>query len=195
MFNRLVILILKGLIAVLPLGLTLYFLYWLATTVEAGLSPYFTSEYYFPGLGIVTTLVALALLGMLVNAYVVKLIIAYSNRFIEKLPLIKTLYGAIRDAVELFKSNNKDGERKPVSVLIAPDIHAIGFITNTSVAEKLFPQQGKVPVYMPLSYQIGGYTLYVPEDKITYLDIDVETAMRIAMTGGTSIQADVEEIK
>lgn len=188
MLNRFLVLILKGLLTVLPLALTLYFLYWVVTTIEATLSPYFESAYYFPGLGIATTLFTLALVGLLVNAYIVRIVLEYSNQFMEKLPFIKTLYGAIRDAVELFKRNDNSGKRKPVSVEIAPNVHIIGFITNTSVAEKLFPEQNKQPVYMPLSYQIGGYTIYVPADKIRVLDIDVETAMRIAVTGGTSMR-------
>lgn len=193
MFNRFLILILKGLLTVLPLALTLYFLYWVATSIEVMLSPYFESTYYFPGLGIVTTLLVLAAIGLVVNAYVVRIVLDYSNRFIEKLPLIKTLYGAIRDAVELFKSSDKKGDRKPVSVEIGPNIHVIGFITNTSVANRLFPEQNKQPVYMPLSYQIGGYTIYVPTDKIQLLDIDVETAMRIAVTGGGSMRSEISD--
>ncbi len=51
----------------------------------------------------------------------------------------------------------------------------------------LFPDKQKVAVYLPMSYQIGGYTLYLDPSKITDLNIDVETAMRIAVTGGNSI--------
>jgi uncharacterized membrane protein len=195
MLNKFVILILKGLLTVLPLALTLYFLYWIASGIEASVSPYFESAYYFPGLGIVTTILVLALVGIVVNAYVIKIVIDYSDQFIEKLPFIKTLYGAIRDAVELFQTNKRAGERQPVSVEISPDMHVVGFITSTDVANRLFPNQNKVPVYMPLSYQIGGYTVYVPKEKVSYLDIDVQTAMRIAMTGGTSIKKDGGAIK
>ena len=88
MLNRFLLLIFKGLLTVLPLTLTLYFLYWLASSIEAAVSPYFESTFYFPGLGIVTVLLVLATIGALVNAYVVKLFIAYGNEFIEKLPLI-----------------------------------------------------------------------------------------------------------
>lgn len=195
MLNRFLILILKGLLTVLPLALTLYFLYWLVTTVEVTLAAYFKSEYYFPGLGIVTTLLVLAAVGLVVNAYVVKVLLEYSNRFIERLPFIKTLYGAITDAVELFKRSDQPSDRKPVSVEIGPNVHVIGFITSTSVADKLFPDQNKQPVYMPLSYQIGGYTIYVPADKIQPLDIDVETAMRIAVTGGSSMRSEKNTVK
>lgn len=190
MLNRLPVLIFKGLLTVLPLLLTVYLLFWIATSIESALSPYFSSQYYFPGLGIVTTLIVLAFVGVLVNAYIVKLILDYSNSFIERLPLVKTLYGAIQDAVALFRVNKQEDKRRAVSVEIAPDIHAVGFITNPEVAKKLFPgQEEKIPVYLPLSYQIGGYTLYVPKDKVVELDIDVQTAMRIALTGGNSIQA------
>ncbi|MBT1450345.1 DUF502 domain-containing protein [Glaciecola sp. XM2] len=189
MLNKFLLLIFKGLITILPLALTVYLLYWLTTSIESTLSPYFSSSFYFPGLGIVTTLLALAGIGIVVNAYIVRSILEYSDRFMERLPLVKTLYGAIQDAVHLFKASKEKEVRKPVTVEVSPDVHVVGFVTNVEVASKLFPEQEKVPVYLPLSYQIGGYTLYVPKDKITELDIDVETAMRIAVTGGSSIQS------
>jgi uncharacterized membrane protein len=195
MINKLLVLIFKGLLTILPLVLTVYLLIWVATSVESALSPYFASQYYFPGLGIVTTLIVLAFVGVLVNAYIVKLVLDYGDSFIERLPVVKTLYGAIQDAVALFKVNKEKDTRRAVSVEIAPDIHAVGFITNPEVAKKLFPdQEEKIPVYLPLSYQIGGYTLYVPKSKVVELDIDVQTAMRIALTGGNSIQASPPDV-
>lgn len=190
MINKLLVLVFKGLLTVLPLALTVYLLYWMVTSIEKTLSPYFASEYYFPGLGIVTTLIVLAAIGLLVNAYLVKLILDTSDRFMERLPFVKTLYGAIQDAVYLFSASKQKETRRPVRVEVAPNSHLIGFMTNAQVAETLFPEQNKVAVYLPLSYQIGGYTLYVSPDKVEELDIDVETAMRIAVTGGSSLRSE-----
>jgi uncharacterized membrane protein len=43
-----------------------------------------------------------------------------------------------------------------------------------------------VAVYFPMSYQIGGYTLMVPRERLQPLDLPVETAMRVVLTGGMS---------
>ncbi|MFZ9061550.1 MAG: hypothetical protein ACO218_10050, partial [Steroidobacteraceae bacterium] len=45
---------------------------------------------------------------------------------------------------------------------------------------------GSVAVYFPMSYQIGGYTLMVPRERLQPLDLPVETAMRVVLTGGMS---------
>jgi uncharacterized membrane protein len=69
-------------------------------------------------------------------------------------------------------------------------MHLISFVTADLVAEELFKQKGKIGVYIPLSYQIGGYTLYVNREQVVPLDISVEEAMRIALTGGVKAKKD-----
>lgn len=189
MINKFLLLIVKGLLTVLPITLTVYLLVWVITSIEAFLHPYLTSVFYFPGLGIIITLLTLAAIGLLINAYIVQLALDSTSVIFEKLPVVKTLYGAIRDAVALFETNKSSNKKRAVLVELASEVHTLGFITNDEVSKKLFPNENKIVVYLPLSYQIGGYTLYVNPDKITELDIDVETAMRIAITGGNSIQS------
>lgn len=187
MLNKFILLILKGLFTVLPFVLTLYLLVWIAITSENLLSPYLPANYYFPGLGVITIIIILAMVGLLVNAYIVRLFITTGQRLIERVPVVKTLFGAIQDAVELFQIKKETGTKKAVAVEISNGIKLIGFVTNDKVAKALFPDDDKVAVYIPLSYQIGGYTLYLDPEKITDLNVDVETAMRIAVTGGNSI--------
>ena len=188
MLNKLFVLIFKGLLTVLPFVITIYLLTWLTNTTETLLSPLIPDSVYFPGLGIILALVVLAAIGIVVNIYVVRLVIDKVHSIFDRLPVIKTLFGAIKDAVDLFEVKKGQDSKKAVSIEVNPGINLIGFITSDSVAEVLFPGQGKVAVYVPFSFQIGGYTVYVDSSKITELDIDVETAMRIAVTGGNSIK-------
>jgi uncharacterized membrane protein len=187
MFNKFLLLTLKGLFTILPFVLTIYLLVWLAVTAESLLSPYIPIQYYFPGLGVIAIIIILAAIGVLVNAYIVKLFIIAGQNLIGRVPIVKTLFGAIQDAVEIFQIKKEHSTKKAVAVEISEGIQLIGFVTNDKVANVLFPDQNKVAVYMPMSYQIGGYTLYLDASKITDLNIDVEIAMRIAVTGGNSI--------
>jgi len=41
-----------------------------------------------------------------------------------------------------------------------------------------------VAVYLPMSYQIGGYTIYIPRSRLVETELSVEQAMRIVLTGG-----------
>ena len=179
------LLVVQGLLAVVPITLTVYALYWLVTTVELALTPIIPAQWYFPGMGLVTGIVLLFFAGLLVNAYVVKVLLHWGERVFERIPLVKTFYGAILDAVNLINVGKQQKVQSVVSVQISDSIDLIGFVTNAEGGKTLFNDAQKIGVYIPLSYQIGGYTLYIDKAKVTSLDIDVETAMRIALTGGS----------
>ncbi|GAB5380149.1 MAG: hypothetical protein Alis3KO_24580 [Aliiglaciecola sp.] len=174
----------QGLAAVLPLSLTIYFIYWFMSGAESLLQPYVPEQYYYPGMGIVMACAIILLSGLLVNVFFVKWIVATANRQIEKIPLVKSVFGAIRDTLTVFKIGEKEQSKTVVSVEIKPDMHLIGFVTADQVATTLFKDEDKIGVYIPLSYQIGGYTLYVKRAQVTKLDVGAEEAMRIALTGG-----------
>ncbi len=176
---------LQGLLALLPIALTLYFLIWLITTIETSLLPFIPSDFYFPGLGLLLGIVVLFIVGLAVNVYLVSSIISWGGSLLERIPIVKTIYGAIHDAINLINIGKSQKMQSVVSVKINENIHLIGFVTSQESAKTIFKNDDKLGVYIPLSYQIGGYTLYIDSDQLTPLDIDVETAMRIALTGGS----------
>ena len=192
MLNKLLLLPVKGLVTILPFAITIYFLVWLVSSTEALLSPLIPAQYYFPGLGVVTVILALTAIGILINAYLFNWVILLGERLFARVPVVKTLFGAVQDAVELFEVKKEKEAKKAVAVELDNGIKLVGFMTSEKVANMLFPGEDKVAVYLPLSYQIGGYTIYLERDKVTPLDIDVETAMRIAVTGGNSIEKDAK---
>jgi uncharacterized membrane protein len=183
----------SGLVTVLPLALTIYVIWWLVNTVEnllrraliaVGLvSP----EHYWPGLGLITGFFLLLAVGGLVNAYIGKIILRYWDDFLGRIPVVKTLYGGFRDVVSLLPSGT--GEKRDLQRVVLArfaDVHAIGFVTREDVPMALEVHGGRdwVTVYFPMSYAFGGYTLYLPRNRIQPLDISVEDAMRLAITAG-----------
>ena len=192
MFKKITLLMVQGLLALLPISLTLYFLVWLVSAIETSLTPFIPPQFYFPGLGLILGLIFLLLVGIAVNAYIVSSIISWGGKLFERIPIIKTVYGAIQDAVNLINIGKRQKMQSVVSVKITDSIHLIGFVTSHESAKILFKNNQKLGVYIPLSYQIGGYTLYIDSDQLTPLDIDVEKAMRIALTGGSVSTAKVD---
>ena len=185
--NKLITLLLKGIVAVLPIGLTVYLIYWLLATGEAIAQPILLflipDALYFPGLGLIATLGALVLIGFLVNIYGVRYFVKLSHNIFERIPLVKSIYGAIKDMMMVFNLAEKK-EMKSVVSIEWNGAQVIGFITGEQTGQKLFGEQDLVGVYVPLSYQIGGMTLYISRDRLTELDIGVEEAMRLALTAG-----------
>ena len=61
----------------------------------------------------------------------------------------------------------------------------IGFVTDESPSGLAEPgDEPRVAVYLPLSYQIGGFTMLLPRSRLTARDIGVEEAMRLVLTAG-----------
>lgn len=188
--KRIFTLALQGLAAVLPVALTVYLVYWLLHTMEsvAGevLLMLIPQAWYFQGMGVLSAFLALVLIGILVKVYVIRHLIRMGEALLSRTPLIKSVFGAIQDFMRMFAPGERQNAESVVLVEIQDDAHLIGFITGRRTAADLFPcsEDEMVAVYLPMSYQIGGYTLYIPSRRLKPLDISVEEGMRIALTGG-----------
>ncbi|MBK9038723.1 MAG: DUF502 domain-containing protein [Bdellovibrionales bacterium] len=62
---------------------------------------------------------------------------------------------------------------------------AIGLVTRSDLSglPNGLDREGRVAVFFPMSYQMGGFTLFLPKTWLTPLDMKVETVMRSALTG------------
>ncbi len=128
--------VLKGLVAILPIGLTVYVVYWLAVTAERLFSKVIKllvpEPYYWPGLGLLIGLVVLYFVGLAVNAYFVGRALRMSDALFARIPVVKTIYLAIRDFMRFFPSSGQGSDlRRVVLVQFGPG-KVIGFVTAES---------------------------------------------------------------
>jgi uncharacterized membrane protein len=139
-------------------------------------------------MGIVAALLLLLAAGTLFNALLVQSALAAWDRMLDRIPVVKTIYGATRDFVRLLPTGGKRRDLRRVVLARIGEARVIGFVTQDDASELgiVEPQEGLVAVYFPMSYQIGGYTALLPRSRIEPLDLPVETAMRMVLTGGIS---------
>jgi uncharacterized membrane protein len=181
--------LLKGLVTILPIGLTIYFVYWLGVTTEGLLSKpiklVLGEANYWPGMGLITGFLLLFLVGLAVNAFLVRRLLGIGEELLLRVPVVKTVYSAIRDMTRLVNTDKKKGDLDRVVTVDVGLGRLIGFVTQEH-ANTLGIGGGDdlVAVYLPMSYQIGGYTVYLPRSKVTETELTVEQAMRIVLTGG-----------
>jgi uncharacterized membrane protein len=181
--------LLKGLVTILPIGLTIYFVYWLGVTTEGLLSKPIKlalgESNYYPGMGLVLGFAVLFLVGLAVNAFLVRKFLALGEELLLRVPVVKTVYSAIRDMTRLVNTDKKKGDLDRVVTVDVGLGKLIGFVTQEH-ANTLGIGGGDdlVAVYLPMSYQIGGYTVYLSRSQVTETDLTVEQAMRIVLTGG-----------
>jgi uncharacterized membrane protein len=187
-------LLMKGLAAVLPIGVTIYVVWWLGTSAESLLRDVITlvmpQRYYWPGMGLIAGFLLLLGAGLVVNAYVVRWTMRAWEDFLGRIPLVKTVYAALRDLVKFLPGDGKRRDLKRVVLVSFGDARIIGFVTRESPPELGAEAGDIVAVYFPMSYQIGGYTLYLQRTRLTPLDLSVEEAMRLVLTGGLSVASE-----
>ena len=192
MFRKLRNALLRGLVVVLPIGLTLWLLWWLGAGTEALLQKAILlvvpAEHYQPGMGIVAAVLLLLAAGTLVNAYIVRRVIARWEGFLDRIPVVKTIYGAARDFAKLLPAGGKRRDLRRVVLARFGEAQVIGFVTQDDASELgiVDAKDDLVAVYFPMSYQIGGYTALLPRSRVQQIDLPIESAMRLVLTGGIS---------
>lgn len=175
---------LKGLLFTLPAVITFGLVYWLFAVAEDLLRvplefilPY---GWYRPGLGVLSAIIIIFLIGVLVQAYLVGRVFQLLEGLVERIPLVGTLYNGAKDLL-YFLAGSKEGDmQKVVAITFDNNVKMIGFVTNQDVT--LGDQDDLITVYLPLSYQIGGFLLYLPKSRCEPLDIPVQQAMQQVLT-------------
>jgi uncharacterized membrane protein len=181
----------KGLIAIIPLILTVYLLFWLADTAELVLGNIFKfflpNSWYVKGFGFVLGLAVAYFFGVFLET---RIFLGLFNRFEEfllQIPIFKSIYTAIRDFISLFSSDQK-GKFNKVVLVHVPFYNGqqIGFITVSEFEEHshAFIAEDQIAVFLPFSYQMGGNTVILSRENVVEIDMTVEDALRFIATAG-----------
>lgn len=180
----------RGLAAILPLALTGYLVWWAVATSERGLHQlvvqFLPEEKYWPGMGFLLSIALVMAVGTLMYSFVVRQVYARLTALLERIPVVKSVYGMIVDVVRLFGSADERPFRRVVMVAASPGVELIGFLTREDFADHPDVGTGNVAVYLPMSYQLGGFTVVVPRDKVRAIDMKVEDALRFCVTAGVA---------
>nr|WP_296750485.1 DUF502 domain-containing protein [Thioalkalivibrio sp.] len=186
---------LTGLAAILPIAITLALLFWLGATAESllgGLLQRLLPDVlYFPGLGLIVGLGLIFAVGVLLRAYVVQGLFNWLESLVQRIPLVKTIYGIVRDVMNVVSGDwEKQFGEAVLVTLPGTDYRLIGFVTREDFSDlpDELGKDGTIAVYLPMSYQIGGYTLMLPRDQVEPLGLSLEDAMRYTLTAGVSAQ-------
>jgi len=178
-----------GLLAVLPILATIYLIYWGVTSIEGGLAVLLglvlPEEAYRPGLGLLVGLCIILLVGIMVETFIVRKMLGWFEGAICKIPVVKIIYGSIRDLLAFVARGKDSGGGQAVWVTLGVgELRMLGFVTRENLHEFSGELQDMVVVYLPVSYQIGGYTVIVPRSQVTPAGLPFEKAMRFVMTAG-----------
>lgn len=177
----------QGIIFTAPLGLTVYILFLIFKFVDGTLQPLFKQylQVTIPGLGILTVIIFLVLLGYLGQTIIARPFRSILNNLLSRAPVVKTLYSSIKDFLSAFVGKEKRFN-KPVLVKVSytSELQKLGFLTQDDLKE--FEIRDKVAVYFPHSYNFSGELFIVPRELVKPLDLPPAEIMKFIVSGGVT---------
>jgi uncharacterized membrane protein len=178
---------LRGLVTVLPIALTLYVIWWVGSTAQeligALVERFYPGAESIPGAGLLLGFVLVFALGLVMRAWIGRWLFALGEGVLQRIPFVRTIYGPLKDLAGFFG----EGEQKQgFSEVVMVDLGAaqmMGFVTGTRMTQ-LGGGGDQASVYLPMSYQLGGFVVVVPRSRVRPLGISVQDGLRLVLTAG-----------
>ena len=179
---------LTGLLALVPISVSVWVLFSLIRWLENILGPLFKSflkESYIPGMGILSLLLIILLVGYVASNFAGKRLVKYFSDLLEKLPLFNKLYLTVKEISDaVFSAQHQKFFKAVVMVPFPyPDCQTIAFVT--AAPKELGPDQVGVFVPTPPTATNGFYLIY-PKKDVKFLDMSVSEVLKLVISIGIS---------
>ena len=186
---------LAGLVAVVPISLTVLVVRWTITLMDQLLLRFiperFRPEVLFgfalPGIGLLATFLLILLVGVLVTNYFGRSLLHLSERIMGRIPLVKGIFSLFKQVADTVLSADRQGFRKVVLIEYPRrGLWSVGFVTGTSQGEvQRVIDQRTINVFMPTTPNpTSGYYILVPEEDALELNMTVDEAFKLIISGG-----------
>jgi uncharacterized membrane protein len=177
----------NGILTIVPIILVIYVIYktflFLDGLLGNTLKPYLKED-YIPGIGLLTTIILITVLGWLSTKYISGKIIRLIDILLDKIPVVKTIYSVIKDTVQSFLGEKKSFSKVALVVIPGTEMRSLGFITSEQLEDFYSPLKDHVAVYIPQTFQVAGFTFLIPKEQVEIIDVKPEEAMKFVLSGG-----------
>lgn len=181
-----------GLTVLIPIVITIYVMVGLFQFADGILGKYINHYAYLhfgytvPGLGLIFSILIIFLVGIF-GSFLRLRLFKNLERTVLKFPLVGKIYNPIKRIVNFLFYQERPSFKK-VALIQYPrkGVYSIGFVTNES-SEQINSKTGKkmLNIFIPSSPSpITGFTLIVPEEEVIFIDMSMEEAMRMLVSGG-----------
>ncbi|MDX1778684.1 MAG: DUF502 domain-containing protein [Thermodesulfobacteriota bacterium] len=172
-----------GLLVVIPIGATIYILIFLIEILN-DLLPFSFLPY---GTGIVFTIILITLVGFMTTNFIGKRLIEGGEQVISRIPLVKNVYAAVKQISDAMLSSPGKKYRRVVLIEYPrKGIYTLAFVTGIAKGEiQNKTTSNVINLFVPTTPNpTSGFYLMVPENDVIDLDISVEDAFKLLISGG-----------
>jgi len=186
---------LTGLILVGPIYITLNLTWWFINWADDAMRPFIPvslrTETYLPfripGVGLITALFGLTMLGFLTANLVGRSLVEFGESLLNRMPIVRPIYRTMKQIFETLFSKTGSGFRTVALVQFPTGMWSLVFLSqppNADLAARL-PGQDFVSAFLPCTPNpTTGFFFYVQRKDIIEIDITVESAMTLLMSAG-----------
>jgi uncharacterized membrane protein len=182
---------LTGLLVITPIWGTVLILKTLFLTVDSILGDVLarvvTPDYYVPGLGILTLILLIFIVGLLAANFIGRQIVKLWEQLLQRVPVVRGIYATLKSMMDIVSFKEKERYNRVVLIQFPKNGHyCFAFVTGVTHGEvQHISPDPLLNVYVPTSPNpTSGYFLLVPEKEVTPVDISVEEAMKLIVSGG-----------
>jgi uncharacterized membrane protein len=192
---------LAGVLVISPIVITLALAFWLINFVDSHIVPlipeqwnpdtylreHFAIKFSIPGIGVLILFIVITLVGWLTASYLGRFFVRIGENIVARMPIVRGIYGAVKQIMETIFRNQSQAFRRAVLVEYPRrDLWTIAFVTGKTEGEvKTQLKDDLVNIYVPTTPNpTSGFLLFVPRKDIVYLNMTVEEAFKLVISGG-----------
>lgn len=186
---------LTGLAIIIPVGITLYILFFLIDVMDSLLNiiphqfqPDVMLHFHLPGLGIIVTVVLVFVCGLIARSYLGKSLVGLGESFVDKIPIVRSIYQAVKQvAHSMLMDRNRSFKKAVLIEFPRRGLYSVGFITGNPGGEIAAKIAGDhyVSVFVPTTPNpTSGFFMVVSSDELIFLDMSVEEAFTLIISAG-----------
>jgi uncharacterized membrane protein len=180
-----------GFFVAVPLIISVAALLWVFYLIDDLVGPVYDRALgrHVAGLGVATTAALVLLVGVVASNVFGKRLLAAADRYLEKIPVFRTVYSPVKQLLTAFSPDNASGFKRVVLVQDAAGAGRLGFLTKEFEADlgPGTPATRYAAVYVPTNNLYLGDVLIYPFDALRFPDIGVEDGVRIFLTAGMAV--------
>lgn len=175
-----------GLATLFPVTVTLWLVIWIFRAADRMLGQLFHIQ--VPGLGLVVTLLVILAMGVFSIHFFGRVAFRTIEAGFSRLPIVRKVYPAVKQLAQfLFSEEQRERAFRRV-VLVAyprPGAYSLAFVTNESDTVATGRRQKLLTLLIPNPPSpFTGPIIFVPEEDVTVLDLSVEDAVKLIVSGG-----------
>lgn len=185
---------LAGALVTAPIAVTSYIGWWFISFIDGNIRPLIPAAYNpenylpfsIPGIGVLTVILTLTLVGAFAAGYVGRLALRFGEGLVARMPVVRGVYGTVKQIVETVLAK-KSGAFREVVMLEYPraGVWSLGFVTGAAHPEiqRRFDEE-MAHVFIPCAPPTAGYLVTLPRRDIQALDMSVEEGFKLILSGG-----------